>query len=266
MINKALYKREMKKSIKLLVIFAAIITVYVSIIIGMYDPEMMATLDKFYQVMPELMASVGMTAGATTLIGFMISYLYGFILLLFPLLNTVLRANGLIANYVDKGSMVTLLAAPVKRRVVAQTQMWVHVTGIVLLVLYTTSLEFAVAAWSYPGQLQLGALLRLNGGLLALHLLIGGIAFLASNVFSDPKYSLGFGAGIPVLMFVLQMLASVGNEAQVAKYFTVFSLFQAEGLVSGQATALMGASLLVFGAILLYGLAVAVFSKRDLPI
>lgn len=125
MINKALYKREMKKSIKLLVIFAAVITLYVSIIIGMYDPEMMATLDKFYQIMPDLMASVGMTAGATTLIGFMISYLYGFILLLFPLLFIVLRANGLIAKYVDTGSIVALLAAPVKRRVIALTQMGV---------------------------------------------------------------------------------------------------------------------------------------------
>lgn len=139
MINWALYKREMTKSIKLLVIFASIITLYVSIIIGMYDPEMMATLDIFYQIMPDLMASVGMTAGATTLIGFMISYLYGFILLLFPLLFIVLRANGLIAKYVDTGSIVALLAAPVKRRVIALTQMGVLLSGIVLLPLYYRS-------------------------------------------------------------------------------------------------------------------------------
>lgn len=75
MINKALYKREMKNSIKMLIIFAAVITMYVSIIISMYDPDKMKTLDSFYDVMPQLMSSVGMTAGATSLIGFMISYL-----------------------------------------------------------------------------------------------------------------------------------------------------------------------------------------------
>ena len=40
MINMALYKREMKGSIKLLIIFSAIITLYVSVIIYMYDPQM----------------------------------------------------------------------------------------------------------------------------------------------------------------------------------------------------------------------------------
>lgn len=44
MINLTLYKREMKGSLKLLIIFGAIITMYVSIIISMYEPQMMATL------------------------------------------------------------------------------------------------------------------------------------------------------------------------------------------------------------------------------
>ena len=56
MLNMALYKREMKGSIKLLVIFGAVITMYVSIIIGMYDPELMKTLDGFVEAMPEFMA------------------------------------------------------------------------------------------------------------------------------------------------------------------------------------------------------------------
>ena len=41
MISMTLYKREMKGSVKLLVIFGAVITLYVSIIISMYAPEMM---------------------------------------------------------------------------------------------------------------------------------------------------------------------------------------------------------------------------------
>ena len=79
MINKTLYLREMKKSLKMLLIFAMILTMYVAIIISMYDPKLMATLDKFVEVMPQIMAAVGMSAGATSLMGFMISYLYGFI-------------------------------------------------------------------------------------------------------------------------------------------------------------------------------------------
>ena len=80
MISMALFKRELKGSIKLLIIFCAIITLYVSVIIYMYDPQMMKTLDGFVEAMPELMASVGMKANAANLLGFMVSYLYGFIL------------------------------------------------------------------------------------------------------------------------------------------------------------------------------------------
>ena len=138
MINIALYKHEMKGSIKLLIIFGTIITMYVSIIINMYNPEMMKTLDGFIEVMPELMASVGMKANATNLLGFMISYLYGFILLIFPMLFCILRGNALIAKYVDKGSMVSLVAAPVKRHIIAFTQMKVLISGILLLVFYST--------------------------------------------------------------------------------------------------------------------------------
>ena len=47
MISLLLYKREMKGSIKVLLIFAAVITLYVTVIIRMYDPEMMKTLDDF---------------------------------------------------------------------------------------------------------------------------------------------------------------------------------------------------------------------------
>ena len=125
--------------------------------------------------MPELMASVGMSAGATSLIGFMISYLYGFILLIFPMVFSILRGNALVAKYVDRGSMVTLVAAPVKRRTIAMTQMFVLVSGILLLVIYATGLELLIAQNSFPGELAVSELLKLNAALLCLQLFIGSI-------------------------------------------------------------------------------------------
>ena len=266
MLNRTLYKREMKSSIKLLVIFAAVITLYVSIIISLYDPAMMAMLDGFAEIMPELMAAVGMSAGATSLLGVMVSYLYGFILLIFPMVFCILRGNGLIAKYVDRGSMVSLVAAPVKRSTVAFTQMAVLVSGVLLLLIYSTALEFICAAVSFPGELDLAELLALNGGLLCLHLFIGGICFLSSCLFSDTRYSIGFGAGVPTLMYVLQMLANVGGEAEKAKYFTFFTLFDASGIIAKDGGATVGVLVLLMGAVALYTLGIAGFSKKDLHI
>ena len=56
MINKTLYAREMKNSVKLLFILAAVMALYIGIIIYMYEPEMMALLDSYVDAMPEMMA------------------------------------------------------------------------------------------------------------------------------------------------------------------------------------------------------------------
>ena len=266
MINAALYRREMKSSLRLLAILAAVITMYVAVIVSLYDPAMMAMLDNFTAAMPELMAAVGMRAGATSLLGFMVSYLYGFILLVFPMLLCILRGNGLVAKYVDNGSMAMLLAAPVKRRTVALTQLAVLLSGLTLLMICITALELVCAAISFPGELNPAELIRLNGALMCLHLLIGGVCFLASCVFPDTRYSLGFGAGIPALMLVLQMLANVGGAAEKVKYFTFFTLFDPSGVIALDGGAVTGAFVLLAGAVALDAAAVAIFCRRDMSV
>lgn len=264
--NLTLYTREMKGSNRLLIILAAVLTMYVSIIISMYDLEMTKLLDSYVEMMPQLMSAVGMSAGAATLIGFMSSYLYGFILLIFPMLFCILRGHGLICKYIDKGSMTALVAAPVRRRTIALTQMMVLVSGIVILIVYCTILEIGCARHYFPGELDTGELLVLNGGLLCLHLFIGSICFLASCVFSESRYSIGFGAGIPILMYVLQMLANTGGKAEKARYFTFFTLFDPEELIAGAEKAVIGIIILLAGAVILYILGIAIFSKKDLHI
>ena len=50
MINKTLYFREIKSSLKLIVIFIAILTLYVTMITGMYNPEMEEVLKEFTEL------------------------------------------------------------------------------------------------------------------------------------------------------------------------------------------------------------------------
>lgn len=264
MINGTLYLREMKKSVMMLLIFAAVITLYVTVIIGMYDPEMMKMLDGIAEMMPELMAAVGMTTGATDLLGFMVSYLYGFILLIFPMVFCILRGNGLIASYTDSGAMAVLTAAPIKRRTIVCTQLAVLLSGVCILVAYATGLELVVAQSQFPGELVVADLLRLNAGLLFLHLFIAGICFFCSCLFSETKYSIAFGAGVPALMYVLQMLSNVGEQGEFAKYFTFFTLFDASGIAANEPGAFTGAAVLLAGAVVLYVLGSVIFCKKDL--
>lgn len=90
--------------------------------------------------------------------------------------------------------------------------------------------------------------------------------FLASCIFSNSKYSAGFGVGIPIFMYAEKMLVNMGGSAEKAKYFTFFSLFNPEGIASGESGAMIAATVLFTGGIVLFVLGVLAFSKKDLHI
>lgn len=153
MLNIPLYKRGIKENWKMLLVLAAVLTMYFTIIITMFDPTFGNALDELAKAMPELMAIVGMTPTGTSLIGFLSAYLYGFIMLVFPMIFSILCANRLVAQKVDRGSMSYLLAAPVKRSTVAFTQMKVLASGLLVLIVYAalvgivSSEAFFRASW-----------------------------------------------------------------------------------------------------------------------
>lgn len=262
--NLALYKKEWKSSIKLLLIFAAILTMYISIVIGMYDPELYEALKRLEATMPEIMAAMGMSGVNDTLGAFMCSYLYGMILLVFPMVYSIIRANALVARYVDKGSMACLLSAPVNRTQIIGTQQSVLISNIFLLLLYCTMVEYTVAELFFSGELLLWELLPLNAGLLCLHLFIGSLCFLCSCIFNETKYSVFTGAGITVLMFLLQMLANMGGRLENIKYLTFFTLFNPDELLAQKPEAMVGSFVLLVFSFMFFYFAVVVFRKRDL--
>jgi len=266
MINWTLYKRGIKGSWKMILIFAAVITMYFTVIISMFDPALGSVLDEFAKAMPELMAIVGMTPASAELVSFMEAYLYGFIMLVFPMVFCILSAHKLISRHVDRGSMTYLLSAPVRRETVAFTQMKVMVTGLFMLVLYATLLGIVDCEISFPSELDTGKFILLNVGVFCLQLFVGGICFLCSCIFDDSKYAVGVGAGIPALEFIIQMMANAGEKLEGAKYATFFTLFDSDGIIAGETGAIWGIVALFVGAIVLFAVAIAVFSKKDLHI
>jgi len=266
MINFTLYKKGLLGSLKMLLIFMSVLTMYFLIIVSMFDPSLGSVLNELTGAMPELMAMFGMNQSSVTMLGFLSSYLYGFIMLIFPMIFSILCANRLIAGHVDKGSMVYLLAAPIKRKSIAFTQMKVLASGIFALMLYASAIGIIACEASFKGELAIKKFILLNVGALCLQLFISGICFLCSCIFNDTKYSIGFGAGIPALAFIIQMLANADNKLEKVKYATFFTLFSPDGIASGEKSAVLGMIALFVGAVILFISAIAIFSKKDLHI
>ena len=119
-----LLRRELRANYKMILLFLAVITLYSTVIIAMYDPKLGASLDLMAESMPELFAAFGMTNAGATMLDFVANYLYGFILIAIPMLCLVLIAVRLVARYVDQGSMAYLLATPNTRGTIVTTQLF----------------------------------------------------------------------------------------------------------------------------------------------
>ena len=84
-----LLRRELRANYKMILLFLAVITLYSTVIIAMYDPKLGASLDLMAESMPELFAAFGMTNAGATMLDFIANYLYGFILIAIPMLCLV---------------------------------------------------------------------------------------------------------------------------------------------------------------------------------
>lgn len=264
--NKTLYRYGLKSAWLLFVILLAVITMYYTIITAMFDPKMGSVLTELSKSMPEIMAMMGMDGANTTLEGFLASYLYGFIMLLIPMLFSAVTANSLVARKVDSGSMANLLSAPVSCLRIVLTQMAVQLSGITLMVACATGIGLTTSEVCFPGELHIGRFLLMNAGTLALQWFIGGICFLSSCIFNDSKKSLAVGVGIPLFSYVLQMIGNFSPELEGFRYASFFTLFDQQGVSGGDQGALPGMFILLGGAILCYITAAVVFTKKDIPV
>lgn len=266
MISLPLLRRECKASYKLLLIFMGVLTMYGSMIIAMFDPDLGDSLALMAQSMPELFAAFGMLDVGATLVDFCANYLYGFLLVVFPLVFTVILSNRLVARYVDRGSMAYLLATPCTRRKLIATQITVLCGGLAILFCYVTVLCLAVSALLFPGEMDVKKFIFLNIGCYCLAVFLAGVCFLPSCLCNDNKLSTGIGAGLCIAFVLLQMLSQVGEKFEALRYATPLTLFNTDAILANESAAVWQCGILLFFGLALMLCGQVIFMRRDLPI
>lgn len=265
--NKALFGMNIRTNRNVWIIFFLILVMYVSIILAIYDPSLG---DPFQDLMdmfpPEILGAMNFTILGGDLINFITGYLYGFIMLIFPMIYIIIVGNRLVAQYVDSGSMAFLLSTPNKRRKIALTQAVYLFSSTVLLIILSCVVMLVLCSSMYPGLLDISKFLLLNLGLIGYFSLISAITFLASCLFNETRYSLAIGAGIPLAFFVINMLRGASPDLDFLKYFSALSLFDGNEWIAGGNIVWIGSIVFFIGAILLYTIGIRVFMKKDLPL
>ena len=263
--NFSLFKATFRANWVIAIIFFAIMFMYLSIILTMFDPDSMDSLNQMLETLPsELISAMGFDALITDLTSFLAGYYYGFLVIMFPMIYCIITANRLVAKHVDSGSMAYLLSTPHSRLTIVSTQASYLMASLADLLILIGLAALALSAAMYPGQLSIGPFLLLNLMAILLMLAISGICFFFSCIFDDTKYSLALGAGIPVLFFLIDMLAKVGGSTWL-KNLTLFTLYNPAKIVAGDFSWI---SALVFLAVAIatYLGGILLFNRRSLPL
>ena len=265
MINWTLFKKEMRSNLFLALIFAAIITVYGTMIVAMFDPALSDVFRQFGESMPGIMNFMGFGIIPDNMTNFIYALLYGFLFIVFPMIFLILVTQRLVYRYIDRGSMAYLLATPNSRFKIIFTQFFVLFTYLFILVAYSFVLISSTAAILYPGTLDVLNFLYGNLSLLLMLMFIASMTFFSSAVVSG-KYTTGITVGLPVLFFVFKLIGNLGDDYKVVRYLTPFSLFNVDLIAHYDVWSFIFNAILLGGASIIFGLAFYLFEKRDLSI
>ena len=169
-----LFKHELRFCLFPTFIIAAVVILYTCVIIGMYDPELGESLALMRDAMPELFAAFGMADQGTTLLEFVVNYLYGFLLVVLPLVLVAVLASRLVVRHIERGSISYLLAQPIGRTRLMLSQAGVLAFCLVLLMVVLTAFELVAARAMFPGELAVSDLVAVNAAMFCLWLFLSG--------------------------------------------------------------------------------------------
>ena len=265
--NWTLFRANLRTNWILLLFIILIVMMYGSISVSMFDPESAEIINSMLELMPEgIIKAMGFDDLGTDLTQYVSSYLYGFIMIIFPLIYIIITTNNIMARHIDRGSMAYLLTTPNSRVRIASTQAFYLVKGIALICMFNTLLIIFLSMSMFPGMLDVERFLLLNLSTFLVLTLLGGIAFLSACSFSESRWSLAVGAGIPILFFVVDMLSAISEEVGWLQYATVFTLMDPSRVLEGGLFVLISCIATGVVSVLLYATGVVVFNRRSLAL
>lgn len=261
-----LLKTTLKKNWILLLIFFGVLTMYMMVMISMYDPEDMSAMDSMMEMFPEgLLKAFGMAEIHTELTAYLASWLYGLLMIGFPMIYSILLGNKLVAKLVDNGSFAYLLSTPNSRVKIILTQGVYALSSQVVLFLAVFGMGVGISEALQPGLLKTGAFFSLNLTTMLVNMVALMISFFCSCLFNDAKLSTGFGAGIPIMFLLLKMISGTAEDLKFLENFTIYGIYDPVEVVKGNSV--LWVNLLFLGIILILFMAgVNIFKRKRLPL
>lgn len=221
--NKHLFVLNIRQHGVVVVGITAVLLMYASIAAWMFNPESAEAINDFLGVLPEtFIKALGFDGLGTDLTTYLANYLFGFIYLMFPMLFVLFIATKLIGKPIDSGSMVYLVATPLRRTTIAITQILFLFDALFFVFLVNFVATYAVSELRFPGMLDVSGYFMLN---LITYLVIGllaSIVFFLSVLPIDYGKAQGIAIAFSVYAFIANALYKLSDSLSLLQYTTIF--------------------------------------------
>ncbi|WP_416828997.1 ABC transporter permease subunit [Ectobacillus polymachus] len=261
-----LLKTVFKKNWTLFLIFFGVLTMYITVMITMYNPNDMEAMTSMLKLFPEnMMKAMGISKMVTDLTSYLASWLYGLLMLGFPMVYSIILGNRLVAKMVDNSSFVYLLSTPNSRVKIIITQGVYALASVAVLFAALFGVGILICSVMFPGSLDIGAFFNLNLTTMLVNMVVMMISFFFSCLFNEAKMSLGFGSGIPIVFLLMNMLGGVSTNLENLKKLSIYGYYDPVEVVHG--SDILGVNLVYIGIIvILFVASVLIFKKKRLPL
>ena len=244
------FRQIVKSNIKFLAAFTFVLCLFLIVMTNVFTPETVSGL----QSATKGTLAAHILTGNGTLIGFMANSFYALMAIIFPMVYSIMVGNRMIAEKIDKGSMAGFLSTPTTRLQLTLTSAVYFILSLVVMWGVASVVGIAAANISQPDALDTDTFLLMNLGAFLYHLAI-----------SSSKNSLTFGAGIPLLFFVVSLFIKLSEDLDFLKYFTLNTLFDTTAILEGNGYGASFAAMAGLSAVL-YVTGMVWFQKKDLPL
>ena len=194
--------------------------------------------------------------------GTLTTVFFGFWVLLLPTLYTLRRAEELVAEGMENGRLICYIVTPLGRENVIRTEAFSLVLDQFSMLTVSAGAGLLFSGLFSSDTQNVAAFLFHALEAFAVQFVLGGFAFLVSCSGFEKRIRRLLLWGLTGGGFFLYLLGGLGGWLERLGCFTVFSVLRQESLLADNG-GLAAAFFLLLG-IVLYGLAVLIFQKKEL--
>lgn len=259
-----LWKLNIKKNIFTLTMYYLVLLLYMVVILSMFNPEQMDEIQEMLSLFPEaMMKAMGFHPDMNDLNALLASWLYGLLMVAFPMVYSILLTHKLIGKMLENGSFAYLLSTPNSRTKILMNQGMFCLGSMLLLFVMIFLSGVITSEILFPGLLDLKGFFYLNLLTMLVNMLSMMISFLCSSAFCESKWALGLGAGIPIGFLLLQLLGGSSDKLENIQRLGIFGWFDPVEVIRGAPVTVTIISYLI-GIVALFIVALLRFRKRPL--